>query len=151
MFLKGLMFLKSLMFFNLHPRLCNSFSDLLRHYSQYHTIHPFKLYNSMTFSIFTELCSHQDCQIRNILTGNSLADSVLSLPGPRFNPWWGNWYPASHLACQKKKKKNQNQKHQLVRFAYCVHVIHGLIQLWFMFMSFHLKDTYSLEGKLWPT
>ena len=132
MFLKGLMFLKSLMFFNLHPRLCNSFSVLLRHYSQYHTIHPLKLYNSMTFSIFTELCSHQDSQIKNILTGNSLAEQWLGLSAftsrAQVQTLVGELRSCKPCS-MPKKKKNPNQKHQLVRFAYCVHVIHGLIQL----------------------
>lgn len=34
-------------------------------------------------------------------------DSGLSLPRPRFNPWLGNWDPASHTVQTEKKKKKK--------------------------------------------
>ena len=33
-----------------------------------HTIHPFKLYNSVTFSMFTELCIHHHNQFYIFIT-----------------------------------------------------------------------------------
>ena len=35
--------------------------------------------------------------------------SVLSLLWPRFNPWWGNWHPESHVV-----KKNISVKTQIL-------------------------------------
>ena len=41
----------------------NSFIEI---YFTYHKIHPFKLYNSLVSSIFTELCNHHQNQFYNI-------------------------------------------------------------------------------------
>lgn len=41
------------------PLFCNSFIEI---YFTYHTIHSFKVYNSMVFSIFTEMSNHHHSQ-----------------------------------------------------------------------------------------